>query len=70
MTTASVIVRDVHRLGGDHLDDGGISRLDELGEVLSRFTGTTIDLLEESVELAGNVSGAKERKEREGNHRQ
>lgn len=44
-------------LGGDHLDDGGIARLDELGELLNGLTGTTIDLLENLRELASNMSG-------------
>jgi len=44
-------------LGGNHLDDGGITRLDELGELLNGLTGTTIDLLDNLRELAGNVSG-------------
>ena len=35
----------------------GISRLDELGLVLDRLSGTTVNLLEEGVELAGNVGG-------------
>jgi len=48
---------NAERLGGDHLDDGGIAGLDELGELLHGLTGTTIDLLEDLTELAGNVSG-------------
>jgi len=46
-----------HGLGGNHLDDRGVSRLDELGLVLDRLSGTAVNLLEESVELAGNVGG-------------
>jgi len=46
---------NAHRLGWDHLDDGGITRLDELGGGLGRLSGTAIDLLEELRELAGNV---------------
>lgn len=56
---------NVHGLGGDHLDDGGISRLDELGEVFNRLTRTTVDLLEESVELAGNLISMRDVDDRE-----
>merc|ERR1712117_797029 len=48
---------DAHGLGGDQLDNAGVSRLDELGLVLGGLTGTTIDLLQDLLELAGNVSG-------------
>jgi hypothetical protein len=48
---------DTHGLGRNHLDDGGIARLDKLGSVLNRLTGTAVDLLEELGELAGNVGG-------------
>lgn len=48
---------NAHGLGGNHLDDGGITRLDELGVVFNRLSGTTIDLLQELRELASNVSG-------------
>jgi len=44
-----------HGLGGNHLDDGGVTRLDELGAVLNRLAGTAVDLLQELGELAGNV---------------
>lgn len=44
-----------HGLGRNHLDNGGIPRFDELGSVFDGFTGTTIDLLEELGEFAGNV---------------
>jgi len=47
---------DAHWLGWDHLYDSSITRLDELWTRLSDLTGTTIDLLDEGVELAGNVS--------------
>ena len=40
-----------------HLDDGGIARLDLLGVVLELLSRTTIDLLEQLLELARNVSG-------------
>jgi len=46
---------NAHWLGRNHLDDGGITRLDELGVVLNGFTGTTINLLHELRELASNV---------------
>jgi len=46
---------NAHRLAGNHLDDSGITGLDELGVVLNGFAGTTIDLLEELGELASNV---------------
>jgi len=48
---------DAHGLGGNHLDDGRVTRLDELGVRLSRLTGTAIDLLLELGELASNVGG-------------
>ena len=46
-----------HRLGGYHLDDSSVARLDELGGVFNRFTGTTVNLFQELGELAGNVGG-------------
>jgi hypothetical protein len=46
---------NAHRLGGNHLDDGSITRLDELGVVLDRLAGTAVNLLEELRELASNV---------------
>ena len=46
---------NTHGLAGNHLDDGSVTRLDELGVVFDRLSGTTIDLLEELRELAGNV---------------
>ena len=46
---------NAHGLGGNHLDDGRVTVLDELGVGLSSLTGTAIDLLEELRELAGNV---------------
>lgn len=48
---------NAHGLGGNHLDDSGITGLDELGGVLNGLAGTTVDLLEELRELAGNVGG-------------
>ena len=46
---------NTHRLGWNHLDDGSITRLDELGSSLNGFTGTTVNLLKELRELASNV---------------
>ena len=46
---------NTHGLGWNHLDDGSITRLDELGGVLNGLSGTTINLLQELRELAGNV---------------
>lgn len=46
---------NAHGLGGNHLDDGGVTGLDELGVVLNGLAGTAIDLLEQLRELAGNV---------------
>lgn len=46
---------NAHGLGGHHLDDGSVTRLDELGAVLNRLSGTAVDLLEELGELASNV---------------
>lgn len=46
---------NAHGLGWNHLDDGGITGLDELGSVLNGFTGTTVNLLEDLRELASNV---------------
>lgn len=46
---------NAHGLGGNHLDDSGITRLDELGAGLGRLSGTAVNLLEELSELASNV---------------
>jgi hypothetical protein len=46
---------NTHRLGWNHLDDGSITRLDELGGVLNGLSGTAINLLQDLRELAGNV---------------
>merc|ERR1719360_222417 len=46
---------DAHRLGGGHEDDGGITRLDLLGEVFHLLTRSSIDLLLEFGELAGDM---------------
>ena len=47
---------NTHRLGWNHLNDSSITRLDEFWSIFNRFTGTTINLLEELGKLAGNVS--------------
>ena len=36
---------DTHGLAGGQQDDGGVSRLDELGVILGGLTGTTVHLL-------------------------
>ena len=46
---------DAERLGGHQGDHGGIVRLDELGVLLSRLARTTIALLLDLGEFAGNV---------------
>jgi hypothetical protein len=46
---------NAHRLGGNHLDDGSITRLDELGGGLNGLAGTAVDLLNKLGELAGDV---------------
>lgn len=48
---------DAHGLGGDHVDEGGITRLDELGVVLNGLAGSAVDLLGDLGELASNVGG-------------
>jgi hypothetical protein len=48
---------DAHGLGGDDLADSGITTLDGLRVVLDLLAGTLVELLEELVELAGNVGG-------------
>jgi hypothetical protein len=48
---------NAHGLGGNHLDDGGVTRLDELRAGLDGLAGTAVDLLKELRELASNVSG-------------
>ena len=58
-TEGSVVLEglDTHGLGGGQTDDGSITRLDSLGLLLDGLTGTTVDLLGDLSELAGNVSG-------------
>lgn len=46
---------NTHGLGGNHLDDGGVTRLDELGGLLSSLTSSSVDLGLDLSELAGNV---------------
>jgi len=48
---------DTHRLGGNHLDDGGISRFDEFRRVLDLLAGSSVDLLEKFSEFTGDVGG-------------
>lgn len=48
---------NAHLLGGDHLDHGGVTGLDELGGILKDLTGTTVHLVLDLGELAGNVGG-------------
>ena len=48
---------DTHGLGGNHLDDGGVTGLDELGRSFDGLTGTAVNLLKELGELASNVGG-------------
>jgi len=47
---------NTHWLGWNHLDDSGITRLDELGAGFNRLAGTTINLLKKLRELASDVS--------------
>jgi len=44
-----------HGLAGNEFDDGSITRFDKLGGGFNRFTRSTIDLLDELRELAGDV---------------
>ena len=44
-----------HGLAWNKLDDAGITRFDKLGRGFNRFTRSTIDLLDEFSEFAGNV---------------
>ena len=46
---------DTHGLAGHHLDNGGITGLDELGGILNRLASATVDLLKQLGELASNV---------------
>jgi hypothetical protein len=46
---------NTHGLGGNHLDDGRVTRLDELGSILNGLSGTAVDLLLDLGELASNV---------------
>lgn len=46
---------NAHRLGGNHLNNGSITRLDELGGGLNGLAGTAVNLLNKLGELAGDV---------------
>merc|ERR1712062_316087 len=46
-----------HGLAGEQLHDGSVSRLDEIGRVLSGLAGTPVNLLKDLGELASNVGG-------------
>lgn len=46
---------NTHGLGWNHLDDSGITRLDELGSGFNRLASSSIDLLKKLGELASNV---------------
>lgn len=46
-----------HRLAGNHVDDGSISRLERFGIVLQLLAGAAVYLLLQLCELAGDVSG-------------
>ena len=52
-----MLIKILDYLGGNHVDDGGITRLDLLGEVLELLAGTTVNFLLQFLELAGDVSG-------------
>jgi len=52
-----VILLNAHGLGRDEGSNASIAGLDELGGSLNGLAGTTIDLLNELLELAGNVGG-------------
>jgi hypothetical protein len=47
---------NAHGLGGNELDDGGITRLDVLGSLLEFLSRTSVDLSLDVGELASNVS--------------
>merc|ERR1711991_12492 len=47
---------DAHRLLRDQDDNGGVARLDGARGVLDDLTRTAVDLLDQLLELAGNVS--------------
>jgi len=46
---------NTHRLRWNHLNDGSIARFDEFWCVLNGLSGTSVDLLEDLSELAGDV---------------
>lgn len=45
-----------HGLAGDHIHDGGVSRLERFGIVLQLLAGAAVDLLLQLRKLAGDVS--------------
>jgi len=45
-----------HSLGWDQLNNGGITRFDELGVVLNGFTGSSVNLSFDHVEFASGVA--------------
>jgi hypothetical protein len=47
---------NAHGLRWNHLDDGSITRLDELGSIFDRLASSAIDLLKQLGKLASNVS--------------
>jgi hypothetical protein len=54
--TGQPLLTDTHRLAGDKLDNGSITRLNELRAVFKRFASSAINLLLKLSELARNVS--------------
>jgi hypothetical protein len=46
---------NAHGLGGNHLDNGSITRLDELGGSLNRLASSAVNLLDKLGELASDV---------------
>merc|ERR1719264_1927246 len=48
---------DAHGLAWEQLDDGSVTRLDELGSVLSGLSSTPVNLLQDLSKLAGNMRG-------------
>jgi len=52
-----IVALNAHGLRRSELDDSGITRLDELRVRLHHFTRSSVDLLDQLAELAGNVCG-------------
>jgi hypothetical protein len=46
---------DTHWLGGNHLDDGSITRFDEFGSIFNLLARSSVDFLEKFSEFACNV---------------